>query len=458
MNTEDYPFTMEEWENCLKVLQELKEDPYNNPDNQLFGGLIAKISKKAKKSQNPHKEKRFPTRDELKQQDYETIKETVISKNALEKKTLYNDSFQEGDFTKLNYAKNCYCCNEKFTLLHYFYNRLCPNCATENYEHRFRTFDFTGRNVIITGGRVKIGYATALKFLRANANVTITTRFPASALEIYQKEEDYELWKDRLDIYGLDLRNLAALDAFIQYYSSKNEALDILVNNAAQTIKYDVNFYTPLIQKENVLIEKYKESSLFIENKTPVLEETALLETSLNTSGELTRFGQPVDRREKTSWNSTLEEISTFELLEVNLINQISPYYLIQKLTPLLENSKFEKRFIINVTSSEGIFSYHNKTKFHPHTNMTKASLNMLTRTSGLEYIEKNIYMNAVDVGWVSTGAIEPLRKKQFEIGYIPPLDSVDGAARILHPIIDILNKNSNIAAVMLKNYKIADW
>ncbi|WP_196895257.1 SDR family NAD(P)-dependent oxidoreductase [Aureivirga marina] len=458
MTKEEYPFSLEEWETCLKVLQELKEDPYNNPDNELFGGLITKISKKAKKLKNPHKESVFPRREELKQQDFETIKETIISKNAIENKTLYNDYFQNGDFTTLNYSKNCYCCNQEFKLLHYFYNRLCPECATENYDYRFKTTDLKNRNVIITGGRVKIGLATALKFLRANANVTITTRFPASALEIYQKEEDYEEWKHRLDIYGLDLRNLQALDHFIQYYISKNQALDILVNNAAQTIKYDINFYTPLIQKENLLIEKFKDSKLFIENKTPVLEETALLETSINTSGELTRFGQPVDKRMKTSWNSTLEEISTYELLEVNLINQISPYFLIQKLTPLLENSKFEKRFIINVTSSEGIFSYNNKTMFHPHTNMTKASLNMLTRTSGIEYIEKNIYMNAVDVGWVSTGAVEPLRKKQFEIGYIPPLDSVDGAARILHPIIDILENNSNIAGVMLKNYKIAEW
>ena len=172
----------------------------------------------------------------------------------------------------------------------------------------------------------------------------------------------------------------------------------------------------------------------------------------------LNRFGQPVDNRTKNSWNSTLEEVGMVELLEVNLINQISPYFLIKELTPLLKASTFDKKFIINVTSSEGLFSYTNKTIFHPHTNMTKASLNMLTRTSGMEYEKYGIYMNVVDVGWVSTGAKEELRKKQFERGYIPPLDPVDGAARIMVPIIEGIENIKNPVGALLKNYKIENW
>lgn len=111
----------------------------------------------------------------------------------------------------------------------------------------------------------------------------------------------------------------------------------------------------------------------------------------------------------------------------------------------------------MNVTSSEGIFSYTNKTIFHPHTNMTKAALNMMTLTSAKEFANKNIYMNSVDVGWISTGAKESLRKKQFEEGYIPPLDSVDGASRIFDPIIQGI-KGNIIFGVLLKNYKKSEW
>ncbi len=164
-----------------------------------------------------------------------------------------------------------------------------------------------------------------------------------------------------------------------------------------------------------------------------------------------------MDNRDKTSWNSTLEEISMYELVEVNLINHIAPYFLIKELKPLMKASSFKERFIVNVTSSEGIFSYNNKTMFHPHTNMTKAALNMMTLTSAKEFEKDQIYMTAVDVGWISTGAKESLRKKQFEQGYIPPLDSVDGAARILHPIVEGINGNY-FSGVLLKNYKINDW
>jgi len=176
---------------------------------------------------------------------------------------------------------------------------------------------------------------------------------------------------------------------------------------------------------------------------------------------KLTRFGLPVDNREKTSWNSRLTEIGLEELLEVNLISHISPYLLIDGLTPLMRQTKTGSRYIINVTSSEGQFSYGNKTIFHPHTNMTKAALNMLTRTSGKEYEEYGITMCAIDVGWISTGATEKLREKQFTEGYIPPLDSVDGAARILHPIVQHSQEygfRTNFNGRLLKNYAIAEW
>ncbi|WP_299434282.1 SDR family oxidoreductase [uncultured Aquimarina sp.] len=451
--TTTYNFTKDEWNTCLKVLTELKEDPLHNPDNIRFASLITKIHKQAKKTN------RKQSYTEKKSNDLQIINGSVISQKALQNETSFDQKAVKNDieYSRLEIPKNCYCCNQSFILAHSFYNRLCPTCATTNYENRFKEIDLSNRNVILTGGRVKIGYATALKLLRSDANLTVTTRFPGLALEHYKKEEDYHKWKDRLTLYGLDLRNLNSVQKFIEYYSSKHSSLDILINNAAQTIRYTDAYYLPLIQQEKKIIASVASGIQLIQNETPIAKSITALE-SVTDSLELNRFGQPIDNRTKNSWNSTLEEVDMIELLEVNLINQISPYHLIKELTPLLKASTFKKKFIINVTSSEGQFSYTNKSIFHPHTNMTKASLNMLTRTSARAYEKNNIYMNAVDVGWVSTGAQEGLRKKQFDIGYIPPLDPVDGASRIMIPIIEGITNTHNPVGKLLKNYKVAVW
>lgn len=450
-----FGYTKADWEACIKVLSTLKDDPFNNPDNQQLGTLITCIHKHAKKS------KRKSSYQEKKLHDLHTINTSVISLHALKNRTQYNASNagESPQFKGLEIPKNCYCCNQSFSMLHFFYSRLCPECAIENYENRFKSIDLTGRNVILTGGRVKIGYATALKFLRSNANLTVTTRFPALAFEQFKTEVDYDSWKNRLTVYGLDLRSMSSLNEFIAYYLSNFESLDILVNNAAQTISYPEEYYSPLIQKERLLIDQLAGETKLLENKTSVVGDVKnLLGKEGDSFTELNRFGQPVDNREKNSWNSTLAEVELTELLEVNLINQISPYVLIKELTKMMHASSFDKKFIINVTSSEGQFSYTNKSMFHPHTNMTKASLNMLTRTSAKEYEKYRIFMNAVDVGWVSTGANEDLRKKQFDKGYIPPLDPVDGASRIMIPIIDGISGKHFAVGKLWKNYKITDW
>jgi len=449
-----YDFTKEEWNACLKVLATLKDSPFDNPENERFGALISKIHKSARKSNRKAGFK------QKKSNDREVLNNSFVASQAINNSTTYAAK-KEGEvmFTNLEVPKNCYCCNQSFSLLHSFYNRLCPECAATNYANRFKETDLTGRNVILTGGRVKIGYATALKFLRSNANLVVTTRFPALALDQFQQETDYETWKDNLIVYGLDLRKLKAVQEFITYYKTNHSQLDILVNNAAQTIKYTAEYYQPLIEKEQVLLSSFSVNDKLMPNGVDVSEQVnSLTVTTNNEDYALNRFGQPVDDREKNSWNSTLEEVSTVELLEVNLINQLSPYLMIKELTPLLKSSPFDKRYIVNVTSSEGQFSYSNKSIFHPHTNMTKASLNMLTRTSAKEYGKYGIYMNAVDVGWVSTGAKESLRKRQFEKGYIPPLDPVDGASRIMVPIIEGIEDLSNPIGKLLKNYRITDW
>lgn len=449
----NYSFSEEEWKACIKVLNTLKEAPFENPDNNLFAGLITKIHKNAKKNI------RNASYNSKKQEDLRTSLNAELVLKALNGETSFSENENPNDqqFTPLNLPKNCYCCNQSYKLAHSFYTRLCPECAEENYEKRFQNIDLQGRNVILTGGRVKVGFATALRLLRNNANVVLTTRFPALALEQFEQETDFKEWKGNLIIYGLDLRNLNAINEFVAFYKSKFDTLDILINNAAQTIKYPDEYYLPLIKKEHQLLEVFKPN--LIANQTAITKEIKALEYGVEEETEikLTRFGQPVDNREKTSWNSTLEEISMYELVEVNLINQIAPYFLIKELKPLFLNSAFEERFIVNVTSSEGIFSYTNKTIFHPHTNMTKAALNMMTLTSAKEFAVDSVFMTSVDVGWISTGAKESLRKKQFEEGYIPPLDSVDGASRIFDPIVEGI-KGKSIFGVLLKNYKVSQW
>jgi NAD(P)-dependent dehydrogenase (short-subunit alcohol dehydrogenase family) len=449
-----YPFSSEEWAACMKVLTALKDDPFNNPDNQQFKTLVTAIHKKAKKE--IHKTHASTQRHD----DLEKLQQTTIIANAQENTTLYTHKIAdtEGGYSELHTPRKCYVCNQPYMQLHFFYHRLCPDCAELNYGFRELKPSFAEFHVVITGGRVKIGYATTLKFLRAGANVLVSTRFPALAWEQLSKEPDFEDWKDKVTVYGLDLRNIKAVYQFIDFCKQTLPCVDILINNAAQTIKYPLDYYQPLIEQEKRGLLRFDNPKL-LGNDTPIgLKQEQLSMPTLWEDIKTNRFGQPIDYREKNSWNSTLAEIGLEELLEVNFINHISPYILIAELSDLMSKSTQKQRFIINVTSSEGQFSYKNKTVFHPHTNMTKAALNMLTRTSAADYVEKQIYINSVDVGWISTGAHEEKRARLFDSLKIPPLDSVDGAMRIMHPILEILKGRRDLFGQLFKNYRVVEW
>ena len=452
---EEFRFSREEWESCIKVLGILKEDPFANPDNQAFKTLITALHKQARR------QVKRATYLQKKEEDKRGLKATTIIEQATQISTHFSPTATEpgNQKTELHFARYCYVCGSAYHDLHFFYHKLCPSCATLHYDYRNLSCNLSGQQVILTGGRVKVGYATALKVLRAGASLLLTTRFPAIAQEILAAEPDYEQWKERLIIYGLDLRNLKEVKRFIAFCELELDSLEILINNAAQTIKYPAEYYQPLVAKEQLYQQLARPG--VIANTTPVsgAPVATLTEASwINDQLQLNRFGQPVDTRENNSWNAGLNDIGLEELLEVNLINHISPYCLISGLKGLMLKSAFEKRFIINVTSSEGQFNYPNKNTFHPHTNMTKAALNMLTRTSGAELVKEGIYMNAVDVGWISTGAPEPKRQRLFNDLRIPPLDPVDGAARILHPVAAIGEGTENWFGVLLKDFQVAEW
>ena len=174
--------------------------------------------------------------------------------------------------------------------------------------------------------------------------------------------------------------------------------------------------------------------------------------------------GQPYDFAEgKNSWNFELDEIPLEEFIEVQIINAWTPYYLCAKLKPLMMKSPFPDKYIVNVTAVEGIFN-HFKRSTHVHTNMAKAALNMLTRTCG-KYLEKcGIYMTCVDTGWVShmneMNKIidnEEKDKSEYEMATVP-LDELDGAMRVLHPIIEGIKNKKYFSGILLKDYVKSKW
>ncbi|GMF32204.1 unnamed protein product [Phytophthora fragariaefolia] len=159
---------------------------------------------------------------------------------------------EEKETEQLHYHRACYTCKVKFRKLHHFYDRMCPACAELNYKKRLQNADLRGHVAVVTGARVKIGYEITLKLLRSGAMVVATTRFPKDAAFRYAKEKDFEAWKDRLQIYGMDFRDLGVIDKFMDHIEETFGSLDILINNATQTIRRPVHYYKHLIECEVV--------------------------------------------------------------------------------------------------------------------------------------------------------------------------------------------------------------
>ena len=163
--------------------------------------------------------------------------------------------------------------------------------------------------------------------------------------------------------------------------------------------------------------------------------------------------------RDRNSWRLTLAEVSSVELLEVQLVNAVAPFVLNARLKALMLRQQTFDKHIVNVSAMEGQFSREFKTDRHPHTNMAKAALNMMTRTAAADYVKDGIHMNSVDTGWVTDEDAAPLaERKRSEHGFTPPLDIVDGAARILDPIFSGFRTGEHVWGLFLKDYKPAPW
>lgn len=394
----------------------------------------------------------------------------------------------------------CYVCKNPYTKLHHFYDGMCPECAEFNYAKRFQTANLAGRTALVTGARVKIGYHAGLKLLRAGARVLVSTRFPHDAARRYAAEPDFAEWGPRLRIHGLDLRHSPSVEVFARYLNRSETRIDALISNACQTVRRPVGFFQHLLdhealpwkdlpKAERTILEGHYECRGLLDSGTPeeatssrglALLDTGKVGVGIRDSARLSQVRmtyddracgretfpdgkldadlQQIDLRLQNSWRMALAEVPTAELLEVLLINTVAPFVLAARLKPLMIKAGTREGHIVNVSAMEGIFSRGTKTDKHPHTNMAKAALNMMTRTSASDYARDGIHMNAVDTGWVTDeDPVVHATRKRSE-GFEPPLDIVDGAARILDPLFHGLNTGVHASGQFFKDYKPSSW
>lgn len=375
---------------------------------------------------------------------------------------------------KLEKLRNCFICHAKFGLLHHFYDQLCPECAKFQWTKRHVTANLEGRIAIVTGGRVKIGFHTVLKLVHAKCKVIVTTRFPCDSAERFAAQPDFHEWKHLLEIYGLDLRQLDSLEKFCDHMNENYPALDILINNACQTIRRPAAYYKPLVVREAILdknnsqdspgtalVQSYEGQMRSAEaSQLQLCVEDSLKVGGIALPGQTDVNGHLVDLRDKHSWVLRLHEIETPEIAEVFCINALAPFILNRKLKPLMQKSTFKRKFIINVSAMEGKF-YRYKSKNHPHTNMAKAALNMMTRTSAQDYETDGIYMNSVDTGWINDeNPVEKAKAHANKTDFQTPLDEIDAAARLLNPILEYCSETDRKPPFgeFLKDYKKTEW
>ncbi|MEW2476559.1 SDR family NAD(P)-dependent oxidoreductase [Micromonospora gifhornensis] len=466
-------------ETCLSVFEALEELPPDHPDVVRVQRATAKLYKMIKQR------RRSERRDAILAADQAVTAATATgAPGRIDDETQGIPLASPTDGTTagvLHNPRGCYICKQRYREVDAFYHQLCPPCAAFNRERRDARTDLTGRRALLTGGRAKIGMYIALRLLRDGAHTTVTTRFPHDAVRRFAAMPDSADWLHRLRVVGIDLRDPAQVIALADSVSDQGP-LDILINNAAQTVRRTPEAYAHLVAAEAAALPDgpLPEMITFAKPADPggptgVLTAgpqttitphalTALALTSGSASPEriaaataIDAGGLVPDLGAVNSWVQRVHEVDPVELLEVQLCNVTAPFVLVSRLRPAMAAATARRKYVVNVSAMEGQFARGYKGPGHPHTNMAKAALNMLTRTSAQEMLTDGILMTSVDTGWITDERPHPTKMRLADAGFHAPLDLVDGAARVYDPIVRG-EQGEDLYGCFLKDYAPSPW
>ena len=460
----------------LDVLAELDQLDESHPDFIAVRRATARMFKSVKKT------RRAARRDQIAEADRAVVAATATgAPDRIDDETRgipLSTSATASSAGTLLKARACYICKQHYAEVDAFYHQLCPECAAFNHAKREARTDLTGKRALLTGGRAKIGMYIALRLLRDGAHTTITTRFPRDAVRRFSSLTDAPDWLHRLRIVGIDLRDPAQVVRLADAVADAGP-LDILINNAAQTVRRSPGAYAPLAEAELAPLPGGPLPELLTFGHTndahpqalaasvgaqaDALTEAAL--TAGSTSLERLAAGTAIDagglvpdEHHVNSWTQHVHEVEPLEMLEVQLANATAPFLLISRLRPAMAASPARRTYVVNVSAMEGVFSRRYKGPGHPHTNMAKAALNMLTRTSAGEMFETDgILMTSVDTGWITDERPHYTKVRLAEEGFHAPLDLIDGAARVYDPIVSG-EAGVDLYGVFLKDYRPSNW
>jgi len=481
----------------LRVLERLHELDHEHPDFIAVRRATGHMFKAVKQ------ERRRTLRQQVQDADRAVIAATATgAPDRIDDETrgreLTSSSTGSRTAGTLITSRACYICKQHYTEVDWFYHQLCPSCAAFSHTKRNARTDLTGKRALLTGGRAKIGMHIALRLLRDGAHLTITTRFPRDAVRRFSQLPDAGQWIDRLRVVGIDLRDPAQVIGLADSVAARG-SLDILINNAAQTVRRSPGAYSLLAEAETQPLPDgpLPELETFGHTADPhplALERSVAAHPLLSAadvrgtvaelvgaaaltaddlaaaamaagSSSLARHadgtaidagGLVPDVAHVNSWTQTIGAIDALELLEVQLCNQTAPFILIDRLRPSLAAAG--RSYVVNVSAMEGVFGRRYKGAGHPHTNMSKAALNMLTRTSAEELFQSDgILMTSVDTGWITDERPHHTKVRLAEEGFHAPLDLVDGAARVYDPIVRG-EAGEDLHGVFLKDYRVSAW
>ena len=487
MSSPDVPseLTPEEIQACLKVLGTIHVYDEEHPDYVAVRRATGKMFKAHRRFTRTQK------RDAIAAADKAVIAQTATAApDRIDDETKGNKlkpSTTGSIAGHLLRSRPCYICKQHYTQVDAFYHQLCPECAAMSHAKRDARTDLTGRRALLTGGRAKIGMYIALRLLRDGAHTTITTRFPKDAARRFAAMEDSAEWIDRLTIVGIDLRDPSQVISLTDALDAEGP-LDIIINNAAQTVRRSPNAYKPLADAEDEPLpaallasnggpqlltfghahDKHPLSIAGSVSGHPVLAGDAVTALALSTgSTSLERIeagtaidagGLVPDLATINSWTQVVDQVDPLEMLEVQLCNVTAPFLLVSRLRAAMRRSTARRKYVVNVSAMEGQFGRKYKGPGHPHTNMAKASLNMMTRTSSGEMFESDrILMTAVDTGWITDERPHYTKVRLADEGFHAPLDLVDGAARVYDPIV-MGEAGTDLYGVFLKDYRPSPW